>query len=81
MIVHVKLSTTLRQYVADYEPEKGLNMKIARPGETTAIDLAQEMAVPVGEIKFVMINGRCQPLETVLRENDRVAYFPAVGGG
>lgn len=81
MNVHIKLSTTLRQYVPDYEPEKGLNKELARPGHTTAEDLAKEMAIPIGEIKFVMINGRCLPLDTVLNDNDRVAYFPAVGGG
>ena len=81
MNVHVKLSTTLRAYVPDYEPEKGLIKDIALLGKTTAASLANALSIPLGEIKFVMINGRYVPLDTVLRENDRVAYFPAVGGG
>lgn len=81
MNVHVKLSTTLRKYVLGYNPEKGLEVELPKPGETTAEALANSLAVPLSEIKFVMLNGRYQPLDTVLKENDRVAYFPAVGGG
>lgn len=81
MKVHVKLSTTLRQYVPNYNPEKGLDLELSPSGETSAESLAQKLSVPLSEIKFVMLNGRCQPMTTILRDNDRVAYFPAVGGG
>ena len=81
MNVHVKLSTTLRKYVPDYNPEKGLDVELPGAGETTAEALANRLAVPVSEIKFVMLNGRSRPLNTILTENDRGAYFPAVGGG
>lgn len=81
MPIHVKLSTTLRKYVQDYDPETGLDLEIPEPGLTTAADIANYLTVPLPEIKFLMLNGRCRPLDTILQENDRVAYFPAVGGG
>ena len=79
MKVDVKISTTLRQYVPGYNPDTGIEQEIA-PG-TTILDLAQILGIPPGEIKFVMVNGRYQPLETLLGSGDRIAYFPAIGGG
>lgn len=79
MKVEVKISTTLRQYVPDYKPDTGINQEIAQG--TTILDLAHILGIPPDEIKFVMVNGRYQPLETLLASGDTVAYFPAVGGG
>lgn len=77
--MHIKISTTLRKYVPHYDPEKGLELAF-KPGGT-AHELAQFLSIPVEEIKFVMINGRYAPLGTPLADSDRVAFFPAVGGG
>lgn len=78
MSVHVRLSTTLRKYLPNYEPAAGLN--IAADG-LSADDLAKKLGLPLEEIKFVMINGRQSPMQMQLRPGDRVSYFPAVGGG
>lgn len=77
MSVHVRISTSLREYVPGYIPAKGLEVDYVG----TAADMAQFLGLPLGEIKFVMINGRQLPLQTELTPGDRVAYFPAVGGG
>ncbi|MCX4310349.1 MAG: MoaD/ThiS family protein [Desulfovibrio sp.] len=80
--MYIKISSTLRPYVPQYDPARGL---VAEPGlagpNPTAQSLAEALGIPLAEIKFVMINGRQMPLETALEEDDRVAYFPAVGGG
>lgn len=78
MNVHVKISTTLRDYVPGYRPATGLDIDAAG---ATAASLAARLGIPCKEIKFVMINGRHLPLDTELSAGDRVAYFPAVGGG
>lgn len=79
--MHVKLSSTLRRYVPDYNPENGLDIEI-NPGDSpTALDLATRLGLPPEEIKFVMLNGRYVKIETKLAPADRLAYFPAVGGG
>lgn len=79
MIMHIKISTTLRKYVSAYDPEKGLELDFT--SGSTAREIADSLAIPVEEIKFVMVNGRCTELDAPLALNDRVAFFPAVGGG
>ena len=63
-------------------PETGLFIDLAE-GETTltAGELAQRIGLPLEEIKIVMINSRQSELDSVVHDGDRVAYFPAVGGG
>lgn len=77
--LHVKLSTTLRDYIPGYVPAEGLMAKL--PAGGTVADMARAVGLPLGEIKIIMVNGRHAALETVLNDRDRVAYFPAVGGG
>ncbi len=80
MSILIKLSTTLRDCVPDYDPETGL---IVVPDESlrTAGDLARRIGLPEQEIKIVMINSRQCELDSPVHDGDRVAYFPAVGGG
>lgn len=81
MHIHIKLSTTLRDCVPDYEPVAGLHVQVEE-GATLA-SLACQIGLPRTEIKIVMVNGRQCRMddENPLHEDDRVAYFPAVGGG
>ncbi|MDR0549797.1 MAG: MoaD/ThiS family protein [Deltaproteobacteria bacterium] len=79
MAIAVRLSTTLRSFVPDYNPTLGLSLDFR--GETTANDLAQSLNLPLTEIKIVIVNGRRVDLKTLIQDGDRVAFFPAVGGG
>lgn len=79
MRVHVKLSTTLRDCVPGYDPEAGL--EVEAPDGSTAEDLARRIGLPLEPIKIVMINGRQKTLADGAADGDRVAFFPAVGGG
>ena len=81
MSVLVKLSTTLRDCVPGYTPDPGMSVDISEYGELSAEALADAIGIPRSEIKIVMVNGRQSALSTVVRDGDRVAYFPAVGGG
>lgn len=82
MSILIKLSTTLRDMVPGYEPETGLSVSL-KDGEAsvTAGELASRIGIPLEEIKIVMINSRQSELDSVVANGDRVAYFPAVGGG
>lgn len=82
MSILIKLSTTLRDMVPGYEPEAGLSVSL-NEGESslTAGELAARIGIPLEEIKIVMINSRQSELDSFVRDGDRVAYFPAVGGG
>jgi len=79
MSVLVTLSTTLRAAVPGYDPANGLSLPW--DGPITVGQLAEKIGLPVREIKIVMLNGRHADLEQMVHDNDRVGYFPAVGGG
>lgn len=79
MTVHVKLSTTLRDAVPGYVPATGL--EAALPAPPTVRRLAEQLALPLEDIKIVMLNGQHASLDAPLADGDRVAFFPAVGGG
>lgn len=79
MPVLITLSTTLRAAVPGYDPVRGLS--IAWDGPVTTGQLAAKIGLPAGEVKIIMHNGRHASFEQVVHDNDRVSYFPAVGGG
>lgn len=79
MTVYVKLSTTLRRAVPGYAPERGLVLEL--DGARTAGDVARHLHLPLDDIKIVMVNGTHASLDRSLADGDRVAFFPAVGGG
>ena len=79
MRVHIKLSTTLRDAVPGYAPTLGLDLDT--DGPATAASVAEQIGLCPADIKIVMINGQRAPLDASLNDGDRVAFFPAVGGG
>lgn len=78
---HIKISSTLRKYVAGYNPEKGLDLALPGTHALSVKDLALQLSLPLEEIKFAMINGKTASMDAIVAENDRIAFFPAVGGG
>ena len=79
MPVTINLSTTLRTHVPDYKPDQGLTMALG--ANQTLLDLANQLGLPTQDIKITMLNGRRVDLDTQVSDGDRVAFFPAVGGG
>jgi molybdopterin converting factor small subunit len=79
MAIYVRLSTTLRTHVPNYESHKGL--ELTEPTPLTALELAKRLSLPPEDIKIVMINGRRRTLDDLIQDDDRVGFFPAVGGG
>ena len=79
MAVTLILSSTLRKYVPDYDPVKGL--EVVTEAGTTISDLLSRFGIPQKEVKIAMVNGVKVGLETKLEGDERVGLFPAVGGG
>jgi len=79
MQVEVRVFATLRPYL----PELGIGeaKTVEIPEGTTAAELAQQLGIPLDEVKIIMRNGLQVGPEEALAEGDRVAYIPAVGGG
>ena len=79
MALQVFLSSILRKHVPDYDPETGI--RIEDPAGMTVQDLCDRLRVPGEKVKVVMVNGRSSRLNRLLDGDERVALFPAVGGG
>jgi molybdopterin synthase sulfur carrier subunit len=79
MPLKIFLSSTLRKYHPDYDPLKGLELYL--DGEKTVADICTEMNIPSDKIKVVMVNGKSESLNYILRGDERVGLFPPVGGG
>ncbi|RJX35389.1 MAG: MoaD/ThiS family protein [Desulfarculus sp.] len=78
MAVKVEIFSSLRQYVAAYDPARGL----AWPGAGRSVaQLAAELGIPAGEVKLAMVNRAPAPLERRLADGDLVGLFPLVDGG
>jgi sulfur carrier protein ThiS len=75
MQVHLKCYATL----AKYQPPNSENTPI-QEGKTV-MDLIEELKIDAKDVKVCFLNGRSVPFETQLHDGDRVALFPAVGGG
>jgi sulfur carrier protein ThiS len=79
MEVLVKLSASLRREVPGYDPQEGLEIDL--PGGATIQDALDRIDLPAEKIKIVMVNGLTAPLDHELVDGDRIALFPALGGG
>lgn len=79
MAVQVLLAATLRKHLPGYDPLTGRRVEV-RPG-TTVRELASSLNLPENEVKLVMVNGVIASLDQVLQGDERVAFFPPVGGG
>ncbi len=79
MVLKVFLSATLRQYLPHYDPGTGHDLPIA-PGATVR-EVARLMAIPEEDVKLIMVNGVSVGWDAKLSGNERVAFFPPLGGG
>lgn len=75
MEILVKCYATLAQY----QPVDG-DRFFVKPG-TTVAQLMDQLGLPEKEVKVIFVNGRHVDAATELSSGDRVALFPAVGGG
>lgn len=52
------------------------NVSVTIPSGITAGDLISQMQLTRKDVEVVFVNGRVQPLDTVLKDQDRVAFVP-----
>ncbi len=79
MALQVLLAATLRRYVPGYDPLTGMDVTV--PCGITVRELVDRLGLPGEEVKLIMVNGVASSWEAVLRGDERVAFFPPVGGG
>jgi len=79
MGLQIFLSATLRKYLQPYDPATGHNLAV--PPGATVREVARLLAIPEEEVKLIMVNGISVGWDVKLSGNERVAFFPPVGGG
>jgi sulfur carrier protein ThiS len=79
MPILVKLSASLRKMVPDYNPLTGIDMQM--PAGHSVAGVLGHLGIAPKEVKVIMVNGVAASTDRELEEGDRVALFPAVGGG
>jgi len=79
MRVKVKLFATLVDYVPGVK--SGVPFEVELHNGTTLSDLMNQLNLPQREVKVAFVNGRTQPLDFQLQNDDEVGVFPPIGGG
>ncbi len=79
MAIRVFLAATLRRYLPGYDAAIGHEMTVEEGASVR--DVAWELGVNEDEVKLIMVDGVGAKWDTKLAGNERVAFFPPVGGG
>lgn len=79
MPLEIFLSSTLRRYISDYDPTKGMVLSLDK--EKTVAELCELINIPADKIKIIIVNGKNESLDHILNGDERVGLFPAIGGG
>ena len=79
MHVKVKLFATLARFSPGGLP--GTPFMVEMPEGATLEDLANQLCLPMGDVKISFVNAIIQDLDTVIQEGDEIGFFPPIGGG
>jgi sulfur-carrier protein len=79
MALQVFLSATLRKYLPHYNAATGHDLEV--PQGATVREAARLLGIPENEVKLIMVNGINVGWDARLTGNERLAFFPPVGGG
>jgi molybdopterin synthase sulfur carrier subunit len=77
MLIHIelKLFVTLAKYLPDGSDQYEIREN------TTIQQLIELLDIPGDLVKLIFVNGRRQDRDYIIRNGDRIGFFPPVGGG
>ena len=77
--VEVRLYASLRKY----HPNSGSGeaLVITLDNEAKLGDLLDKLKLPRQEVNLLMVNGNWQKESYLLKDGDRIGFFPLIGGG
>ncbi len=78
MAVKVEISSSLRRWVPDYDPSRGV---LVEAGGLSVAQLLERLGLPAEEVRLVMVNRRAAGPDQVLADGDLVGLFPSLTGG
>ena len=77
--VKIKLFSVLRDYVSNYDPEKGLAADL--PADATVSDLLNHLGIPMSKAPVVICDGRIlKSTDTILPDSTLHIMQPVAGG-
>ena len=79
MKINVKLFSLLRQCVADYNPDLGVDVELGP--QAAVADLIRQLNIPENQKPVVTCNGRILKAEDTLSDGSQVQIFQPVAGG
>jgi sulfur carrier protein ThiS len=79
MKVSVKLFSVLREYVPEYNPQKGVAADLI--DGATVSDLLSHLGIPVSEAPVVTCNGRVLHHGDIIQKDSAIEIFQSVAGG
>jgi molybdopterin synthase sulfur carrier subunit len=79
MPLQIRLFATLRRFVPDYDPFQGLALDI--PPGTPILHIIEKLGLPPEDVTLILVNGVHQQPDYQLQGDERLAFFPPVGGG
>jgi molybdopterin converting factor small subunit len=77
--VNVKLFATLRRFFPDYDPEKGVDVKMEEG--STIENLIQRLQLPPNEARIIFINSISKKITDLIKDGDQINIFTPIGGG
>jgi sulfur carrier protein ThiS len=79
MRVQIKLFSVLRDYVSDYDPQKGVAADL--PAGATVSDLLNHLGIPMSKAPVVICNGRILHATDTIQPDSTLGIFQPVAGG
>jgi molybdopterin converting factor small subunit len=79
MSVELKLFASLARYAS--HPMISPEGRMELPAQVSAGQIADALHIPRKEIKLIFLNGVHASMDTMVRDGDRLGFFPAIGGG
>ena len=66
---------------AYFREGRGKILRISIDGNTTAMDILNELKIDIKDVAILLVNGIDGKPDYKLQNNDRLSLFPPVGGG
>jgi len=79
MKVQIKLFSVLRDYVSDYDPQKGVAADL--PAGATVSDLLSHLGIPMSKAPVVICNSRILQATDTIQPDSTLNIFQPVAGG
>jgi molybdopterin converting factor small subunit len=79
MAIEVRLFTTLREYLPPGSVDGVYHYELE--GKEIVRDLVNRLNLPFPQVHLIIINGEQGSLDSEIKDDDRIGFFPPVGGG